>query len=104
MRSYKTGVYKTHNINTETARWMQGRDYVRELVRVRDSHTCQMCFAIWLSKNGKKRFDVHHLNGLCGKKSLGVDKVKDIPNLTTLCHRCHYSHHQFSRKGQYSNR
>jgi len=94
--------YLKHKISTETAKGLCSRDYVRELVRTRDNYTCQMCGTLWQAPS--KRFDVHHLNGLCGKKSLGVDRVKDMPGLVTLCHRCHYRHHQFSVKAQYAKR
>lgn len=71
-----------------------GREYTRELVRIRDKHTCQKCRKKW-SKNKilkQRRFDVHHLNGLCGKKSRGYDKIADIDGLVTLCHKCHFNH------------
>lgn len=66
-----------------------GRDRVRELVRCRDKHTCQDCFKIW--KVGERRFDIHHLGGLCGKRSKSYDKLKDKDNLITLCHKCHFN-------------
>lgn len=66
-----------------------GRDLVREQVRIRDNHTCQDCKKIWV--NGKRRFDVHHLNGLCGKKSKGYDNTKSMDGLITVCHKCHYN-------------
>jgi len=64
-----------------------GRDLVREGVRRRDGYKCQMCFKEW--KEGNRRFDIHHLNGLCGKKSRGYDRVDEIKGLITLCHKCH---------------
>lgn len=94
--------YRMHGIDTSTAKHLTSRDYVRELVRTRDNYTCQMCGKAW--DKTKKRLDVHHLNGLCGKKSTGIDTVKDIPGLITLCHSCHYRHHEFSRKAQYASR
>lgn len=75
-----------------------GRDYVRELVRKRDRHTCQIakigkrskkCKRKW--KEGMRRFDVHHINGLCGKKSRGYDRKEDMKGLITICHSCHMS-------------
>jgi DNA-binding CsgD family transcriptional regulator len=66
-----------------------GRDRAREIVRMRDKHTCQSCGKKW--EEGTRRFDVHHLNGLCGKKSTGFDGINDIDGLTTLCHKCHLS-------------
>lgn len=64
-----------------------GRDRNRELVRKRDSYTCQKCHKIW--QEGTRRFDVHHLNGLCGKKSIDYDRLSELESLTTLCHKCH---------------
>ena len=69
----------------------EGRDYTRELVRKRDNHTCQRCSKKW---DGKGRsFHVHHLNGLCGKKSQAYDKVSEMDGLTTLCGTCHAHTH-----------
>ncbi|MDD5069076.1 MAG: hypothetical protein PHN89_05790 [Candidatus Pacebacteria bacterium] len=68
---------------------LQGVDYTREKVRLRDNYTCQKCFRVW--KEGERRFDCHHLNGLCGKRSKKYDKVKDLQGLITLCHKCHMS-------------
>ncbi len=65
----------------------EGSDYTREMVRRRDKHTCQKCGKKW--KKGKRRFDVHHLNGNCGKLSQSYDRVKSIHLLITLCHKCH---------------
>jgi hypothetical protein len=75
---------------------LTGRDYAREVVRVRDSYTCQACGKLW--REGMRRFDVHHLNGLCGKRSTSYDKIIDIDGLITLCHRCHFNHPQHSLK------
>ncbi len=74
---------------------LTGNSYTREKVRARDNYTCQMCRKIW--KEGSIRFDVHHLNGLCGKKSHGYDRLKDIDTLITLCHKCHFNHPEHSR-------
>jgi len=68
---------------------LQGMDFTREIVRIRDKHTCQSCLKKW--KLGRRRFDIHHLNGMCGKNSRGYDKVADIKGMTTLCHKCHLS-------------
>ena len=81
-----------------------GRERTRELVRMRDKHKCQDCgFRRFTTsvvrynkklktlKGKKKSLDIHHLNGLCGKKSKSYDKVEDIQNLITLCHKCHYN-------------
>lgn len=74
---------------------LTGRDLNREKVRIRDKHRCQDCNKKWVV--GTRRFDIHHLNGLCGKKSKKYDKEKDFVNLITLCHKCHFNHHQFSQ-------
>lgn len=72
-----------------------GRERTRMLVRIRDNFTCQDCGAIRNpidNKSTRKRlFDVHHLNGLCGKMSRSYDKVESIDNLITLCHKCHFN-------------
>ena len=73
-----------------------GTSRTREMVRVRDNHTCQMCGKKWVV--GKRRFDVHHLNGLCGKKSKKYDKISEINGLITLCHKCHYTHPEHSSR------
>lgn len=67
---------------------LQGRDRTREIVRIRDNHICQDCGKVWVKG---RRFDIHHLNGLCGKRSKAYDKVSDIKGLVTLCHKCHYN-------------
>lgn len=64
-----------------------GRDYTREVVRFMDGYMCQKCRKIW--QPGQRRFDVHHLYGECGKKSLDYDSVFDVGKLITLCHKCH---------------
>src|SRR3990167_1449568 len=71
-----------------------GRGRTRELVRIRDNHTCQNCGKKWIEKT--RRFDVHHLNGLCGKKSRSYDKISEMDKLITLCHKCHYHRHDFN--------
>lgn len=75
---------------------IQGRDRTRELVRKRDNFTCQDCKKVW--EIGMRRFDVHHLNGLCGKKSRGYDKVSDMKGLITLCHKCHFNRPEHAQR------
>lgn len=75
---------------------LTGRDRTREVVRLRDNHTCRACSEKW--QVGQRRFDIHHLSGLCGLKSRSYDRVSDIDDLITLCHRCHFNHHQASEK------
>lgn len=70
---------------------MQGKDRARELTRIRDKNTCQECKRKW--KLPQRRFDVHHLNGLCGKKSRDFDSIYEIGGLITYCHKCHMSKH-----------
>lgn len=66
------------------------RDRVRELVRIRDDHTCQCCKRKW---NGKeRRFDVHHLDeekeGLNHRLPISYDR-NNMDKLITYCHKCH---------------
>lgn len=74
-----------------------GRDYPRELARQRDKRTCQMCGKLWII--GQRRFDVHHVVG-CGFKSLEYDRIKELDNLITYCHKCHLNLHSVRRKMQ----
>lgn len=71
-----------------------GTGRTRELVRVRDQHTCQGCKKVW--RKGERRFDIHHLNGLCGKMSMKYDRQENMSGLITLCHKCHYNRHDFN--------
>jgi len=87
------------NIRKETGMTTSSRDRNRELVRIRDKHTCQICGRIW--KIGERRFDVHHKD--CDdSKTRMVDNLKiEIDNMITLCHKCHLSlpeHKQKMRK------
>lgn len=77
-------------------RLLTGRDYVRFLVRKRDNFKCKKCKTKW--NKGNRQFDVHHLNGLCGKKSKAYDKITEIDGLITLCHRCHLNLHSVREK------
>lgn len=79
----------------------QGRDRTREIVRMRDNHTCQDCGYVW--QQGTRRLDIHHLNGLCGMRSKEYDRIDDVGGLITLCHKCHYNHEEFSQKLVNSN-
>ena len=72
-----------------------GRDYVREKVRNRDKQSCRICGKKWI---GGRKFDVHHLNGLCGKMSRGYDSIKNISGLITLCRKCHCNIHSKGKK------
>lgn len=75
---------------------LEGRDLTREAVRRRDNWTCQICFKVW--EEGKRRFDVHHLNGECGKKSRKYDNVYSGEGLITLCHKCHLNLDEVRKK------
>ena len=79
-------------------RGLQGIDRTREMVRKRDDWTCQDCGKKWVE--GKRRFDCHHLNGLCGKKSKKYDKISEMDEMITLCHKCHFNRpeHKTRRK------
>lgn len=91
--SEKTHLLKKHGD-------IQGRGRTRMLVRMRDNFTCKDCGAVrtpeMAKKEGKRLFDVHHLNGLCGKKSRGYDKEEDMDGLVTLCHKCHFNRPEHS--------
>lgn len=67
----------------------QGRERTREIVRARDNWTCQNRECGRFQVVGTRRFDIHHLGGLCGKLSRSYDPINTIKNLITLCHRCH---------------
>lgn len=82
---------------------IKGRERARMMVRERDNFTCKDCGAVRTPRQVKKYnskmptlrgrmklFDVHHINGLCGKNSRGYDSTRDLSGLITLCHRCHY--------------
>ncbi len=90
-----------------------GRDRARMFVRLRDNFTCQDCgdrrTPIETREHNKeikglkgrlKLYDVHHLNGLCGKKTRGSDGVNDISGLITLCHKCHYNRPEHKTKSK----
>lgn len=81
-----------------------GREYVRTLVRIRDNYTCQDCGERrdpeTARKEGKRLFDTHHLNGLCGKMSRGYDKIGNMAGLITLCHKCHFNRPEHKTKAK----
>ena len=72
-----------------------GRDWLRELIRMRDGHTCQKCFKKW--KEGRRRFDVHHLEESMFGKTLSREASKydreNMDKLITFCHKCHFKWH-----------
>lgn len=82
---------------------IEGRDYVREIVRKRDNYTCQDCGEKKDRSDqrpGWRAHHVHHLNGLCGKRSRSYDRVADIDGLVTLCHKCHRLKHDKTKYGK----
>ena len=88
---------KMKNMRKKVPPGFSGIRYTREIVRIRDNHTCQDCRSKWDGVG--RRFDVHHLDE-CGQKSLKYDSIYDISRLITLCHKCHYnrSEHRVKRK------
>ena len=88
--------YQQPSVFDNLPKWMKkGNSRVRYLARMRDNFTCQACGLIW--EKGQRQFDCHHLDGLCGKKSKGYDKIGEIGKLITLCHKCHFNRHDHSR-------
>jgi len=90
----------------------RGRGRARMFVRIRDGFKCKSCGDVrtvidvenfnkkikkGVLSGRKKLHDVHHLNGQCGKNSRGYDSTSDLSGMITLCHKCHYNHHQFSK-------
>jgi len=72
--------------NTKGSGNLKGREFSREIVRKRDNHTCQICGKKW--KRGDIRLDVHHID--CDRgKTRKYDKVSEMGNMITLCHKCH---------------
>ncbi len=74
-------------------------DRERELVRIRDNHTCQKCGKEW--KEGMRRFDVHHLDenmfGKSNDKMIHKYDAKNKDRLLTLCHKCHMQIHKMAK-------
>lgn len=90
---------------------LKGRERARMMVRIRDNFTCQDCGETRTYEEVKKYnsgnptlkgkmklFDVHHINGLCGKKSRSYDATDDLSGMVTLCHRCHYNRPEHTSK------
>lgn len=75
-----------------------GKELVRGVARGRDNNTCQSCGYKWRGTE-KKRLDVHHLDGLCGKLSQSYDSYDMLHKLITVCHKCHYNLHDHAAYG-----
>ena len=67
---------------------LEGKDRLKEMVRRRDNHTCQICLKKW--RKGQRRFDVQQLDEeLEGKAGLIYKNWKNLDRQITLCHKCH---------------
>lgn len=72
---------------------MEGIDRVREAVRIRDGHTCQICKKVW--DGTSKRFDIHHLDpdrenkDTYDRKGVYAYDKENTDKMITLCHKCH---------------
>lgn len=65
---------------------LSGRDYLSEIVRRRDNHTCQICGKIW--KKGERKLDVHHIDEE-NENNPSYANYKKFDRMITLCHKCH---------------
>ena len=85
---------KEHGIEYKKVHYWNSVDYVREIVRQRDKHTCQKCGLKW--KVGMRKLDVHHLvpemNGRSHEKGISKYDRANMDKLITLCHRCHFNY------------
>ena len=92
-------VFKKYGLRIQD---IQGKDRTRMVVRARDNFKCRSCGKKRTPKQAKRYkkrlFDVHHLNGICGKKSKSYDSIKNIDKLITICHKCHYQRNDFAQK------
>jgi 5-methylcytosine-specific restriction endonuclease McrA len=79
---------------------LEGRDFLREVVRKRDNYTCQICLRRW--QQGEKRLDVHHLDenweGKGKTKGCYEYDKQNLDKLITLCHLCHMRLENVKRK------
>ena len=75
------------NIARITGMSSGSRDRVRELIRIRDNHTCQICGKVW--KTWQRRLDVHHIDCVKEKTNQCDNYEKEKDNMITLCHKCH---------------
>ena len=63
-----------------------GRDFLAEIVRIRDKKTCQICGRVW--KKGERRLDVHHIDEE-DENHYTYANYKKFDRMITLCHKCH---------------
>lgn len=76
---------------------LEGRSFLREVVRKRDNYTCQICGQKWVT--GTRRFDVHHIDeSIEGEKAFVYKNNKDFEKMITLCHKCHLNLEQVRKK------
>jgi hypothetical protein len=72
-----------------------GRERTRYIARHMNKWKCQDCGLVrtpeMCAQNNLRMLDIHHINGLCGKRSKHYDRIEDIKNLVTLCHKCHFN-------------
>jgi 5-methylcytosine-specific restriction endonuclease McrA len=80
-------IVESESITHKTGMGSGSRDRNRELIRIRDNHTCQICGKKW--KEGMRRFDVHHIDCDNSKTRKADNLEKEKDNLETLCHKCH---------------
>lgn len=91
----------------------KGRERTRMMVRIRDGFSCKNCKSTRTirevnehneklpSLKGRiKLYDVHHIDGNCGKNSTGYDSTGVTDTMVTLCHKCHFQHHKFSKRAE----
>jgi len=72
-----------YNIAQTTGLTVGSRDRFREIIRLRDNHTCQWCGRKW--KEGERKFDVCNIFGDNNHaKSVNNNSKVQI----TLCHQC----------------
>ena len=92
---------------------VSGRGWARGKVRQRDNYICQDCGFRRTNKQVRthnknieglkgriKNLDVHHIDGECGKNSIGYDSVKDLSGMIALCHKCHYNRPEHKCKSE----
>jgi len=80
--------FEIENIAKLTGMKGGSRDRLRELVRIRDNHTCQICGKVW--DRTKRRLDVHHLDeNLESDNGRPCLMNKLFNRMITVCHKCH---------------